>query len=216
MMPFARSQAVSGLVLVTCLCWSFGAGADATLRSSAEGQKTYVTRQGNGWLVERLAPTANESQIPMGPMASLPDSRNPDAVWEALIDARVMTALASLPSIKRDAGQKLPDVVEPALVRNWAEFVEPELAMRWSLLAERNGFSGAMLHVPEAGLGRAHPLVRWPLGRSEGHANTWRNVVSEGAARDLNSQQALQEWLTLPSPAPAANPWLKGLKAYRY
>lgn len=216
MMPFARSQAVSGLVLATCLCWSLGAGADATPRSPADGVKTYVTRQGNGWLVERLAEPGNESLMPQRLPVYLPESQGLNAVWEAMLDARAMTALATLPGIQRNPGQKLPDVIEPAQVRNWAEFVEPELALRWKLLADRSGFSRARRDLPEAGPGRAHPLVRWSEGRSEGPANTWHNVVTEGAARALNGQQALQEWLTLPSPAPAANPWLGGLKGYRY
>ena len=206
-------KALSGVWLTLCLCLPQMVSANGPV-DRPEPAKTHLVHQPDGSIIERL------SEVPAGveyPSFQFPAwAQSFDAWWDAVLEPRPMTALATLPGIRRDEGQKLPEVVDPALVRNWAEFVDPELALRWNALADRSGFFDAKLRLPAAGIGQAHPMVRWPLRTGEPTGSTWRNVVSEGAKRELTGQQALQARLPLPSPFPQHNPWLGNQTGYRY
>lgn len=133
-----------------------------------------------------------------------------------------MTALATLPGMLRDAGQNLPEAVDPSLVRSWAEFIDPSLALKWKTYAQINGFSEALLRRAEEGSkGQSAGSVTSQMPSKAPWVNTavgttWSNVVSEGAKHALSGQQALHEWLTLPMPEPKSNPWLSNLGSYRY
>lgn len=141
----------------------------------------------------------------------------------AAMEPRLMNALATLPAAHRAEGKSLAEMVEPAKVRSWAEFMDPALAQRWGTSTPQNGFSAALLWRPEdrSKAQNAGGLPESPIARGAPWVNTnlsttWRNVVSEGAAHSLSSQQALQEWLKLPTADPKANPWLSDLGSYRY
>lgn len=203
--------AIVMITLALGLAWPFPrAFADSGVGDTPdqESPRTYLIRQHGGVVIERLR-AAQEN------MSGTTTDWGPGGLawWRV---PRAMTALGALPEVRRDAGQALAEWVEPDLVRNWAEFANPGLGSHWQALAEGGGFSNAMLWLPAAGIGQAHPLVRWPLKRDEGLKNTWRNVVSEGARHDLTGQQALREWLTLPMPTPHTNPWLTNISGYRY
>ena len=206
-------KALSVVGLTLCLSIPDLASADGTV-SKQDSMRTRLVKQADGTTIERLTNTGAGLEYPgVGLPAA---SQGIEALWDVMLEARPMTALATLPGRRRDEGQTLPEVVDPSLVRNWAEFIDPNLALRWNALADQMGFTNAMGRLPAAGIGRAHPMVRWHLRPAEGVNNSWKNVVAEGAKRNLSGQQALQEWLTLPTPGAKSNPWLTGLGGYRY
>jgi len=174
--------------------------------------KIIVVRQAGGSEVMRLA----AAPMPDQRVHSLP--QHPEAM-----EPRLMNALATVPAVQRAEGRSLGEMVEPAKVRSWAEFMDPELALRWKTYAQQNGFSAALLWRHEEGSKAQKPggLPESPIARGAPWINTsvsttWRNAVSEGAARSLSGQQALREWLKLPTTDPKANPWLSNLGSYRY
>lgn len=154
-------------------------------------------------------------------MSGQPAQSSPQ--YAEAMEPRLMNALAILPAVPRTEGQTLGETVEPAKVRSWAEFMDPTLALKWSRYAIQNGFSAALLWrhedaskaqksggVPESSIARGAPWVNTNL------STTWRNIISEGATRSLSGQQALEEWLKLPTTDPKTNPWLTNLGGYRY
>ena len=187
-------------------------------------KNTKVVRQADGSEVVRLADLDAE-QVPAILPRSVPIQEQRLGPWlqEAAMEPRLMTALATLPSPPRSEGQNLPEGVDPSLVRSWAEFIDPVLALRWKTIAQMNGFSEALLQHPDngtkglkAGGAFANPLPGLVPRLNTGLSTTWSNVVSEGAKRSLSGQQALHEWLMLPIAEPKANPWLSSLGGYRY
>jgi len=192
--------------------WGFAqAEADNTAR-------TYLVRGQDGSVVERLVAVPQTLAVSAGSGKSSMGLSPLESFWNTYLQARHMPALASAPEAKRVDGQALATAVDPGQLRNWAEFTDPELALRWASLERESGVTHAMLHVPAAGWGQAHPLVRWSVAQDQPATpvNSWKNVVTEGARSALPGQQALRQWLTLPSPPPTSNPWLNGLRTYRY
>lgn len=217
-MGFPPRVALSSLLLFSgmtgVVCAHANAGSDI-----AEA-KTYLTRRDDGAWVERLAISAHSGMHPVSPGQGLDkhSGLTLSALWDAVLQAKAMTALATLPGQRPDNGQKLSDLVAPDQVRNWAEFIDPELALHWRSLAEPDGYSHAMLLIPAAGIDLRQPMVRWTMGEAvgEGNGNPWKNAVSARIRDAMSSQRAIQRWLTLPSPSPQSNPWLIHSKTYRY
>jgi hypothetical protein len=174
---------------------------------------TQVAQQADGSVVERLALAGMPAGFPQWAVPTHVGTAPPSVseavqrlgAWlDAVTEARAMTVLAASPGTPRNEGQKLPELVDPAKVRNWAEFMDLALALRWKAFAEMNGFSEALLQRPEEG---AAVLMS---------GSSWRRyAVSQGSKRSTTGQQALQEWLRLPMREPT-NPWLSGLGGYRY
>lgn len=136
---------------------------------------------------------------------------------------RLLNTVAAQVMTARSPGQPLELAVEPAEVRSWAEFVDPDLAHRWLNKARQSGYITALLwrSTDEKQGQKAANLQESPILQSLPRLHTelrttWRSVVDDGAARSLTGQQALQEWLTLPTLEPKANPWLSHLGRYRY
>lgn len=136
---------------------------------------------------------------------------------------RLLHTLAAQALTARPPGQPLNLAVEPAEVRSWAEFLDPDLARRWLGKSTKSGYTTALLwHSTEdrqglkaANLQESPILQRLPRLQTD-LRTTWRSAVDEGASRSLTGQQAVQEWLTLPTLEPKANPWLSHLGRYRY
>ena len=229
-MVLLRLSAYLGIVLSLSVAAPGFAATEFGVRK-AHPVNTQVVKQPDGSVVERLALTSTPARWPrwISPInvGTVPDSVSEQSqrlgAWlESVTEPQAMTALAAIPGAPRDAGQKLPDMVDPAMVRNWAEFMDPTLALRWKALAEMNGFIETMPQRPEAGskaLKAAPPGNPWARVLpwvNKGLGITWRNAVSEGSKRSLTGQQALQEWLMLPMPELKSNPWLSSLGSYRY
>ncbi len=189
----------------------------------ADINKVKVVKQADGTEVLRLADLEPEQMPAVSPKASTPKEQSLSPWLESVLAPRLVTALATLPGMSRREGENLSQAVDPAMVRSWAEVMEPSLAMRWNAFAQVNGFAAALLQRPEerekalqAGGVPVNPTFGAASWSKMAATTTWSNVVSEGAKRALSGQQALQEWLLLPMPEPKSNPWLSGIGSYRY
>ncbi|MEW5769244.1 MAG: hypothetical protein AB1831_02655 [Pseudomonadota bacterium] len=202
--------------------------AGPSCESDQTGPRVRLVRQADGSVVERLAMasapqlSSDTGHVPEGGVERAARGGLPGQVeglmefLDSILEPRAMTALATVPVAGDAQGALLSNWVDPSLVRNWAEFVDPALALRWKMLIAGKGFSQAvMLRGEDASRSEVHSLGRPGQGGGQ-VATTWRNAVSEGAKRSLNGQQALREWLVLPMPDPKANPWLSNLAGYRY
>lgn len=139
---------------------------------------------------------------------------------DAVTEPRFMTALAAV-ALDPGAGPKALDHgIDPAKVRNWAEFVDPDLYLRWKAGLIDPRFNRAILGGmrPQQGApwwiafsrylempDQARPGV--PL-----NPTIWSNAFSGGPG----GQEAAQEWLKLPMPDPWLNPWLGPNRHSRY
>jgi hypothetical protein len=207
------------------------AHADATTKSTPA--KFEFFRQPDGSGVERLAASTHRpgattpsgkgaagviAAISSGVQEATTAPLQVLATWlESRVEPQAMTALASVPVSSREAGQTLPEVVNPALARNWAEVVDPTLALLQRVLVIRNGFSEALLQHPETASGsRGLPLANGTPSTGMGSTTPWRNGAGGGTKPARSGQQALHDWQMMPMPAPRATPWLSNLDGYRY
>lgn len=152
------------------------AAADLSV-PKAKPVHTLMVKQADGSVVERLVLANLPAKILrwISPayvgMASPPVSgpaQRLEAWLDAVTEPKAMTALAAIPGPPRNEGQTLPELVDPAKVRNWAEFVDPALALRWMALTEMNGFSEAMLQRSQQAL---QEWLRLPM--PEPKSNPW-------------------------------------------
>lgn len=170
-----------------------------------------LDRTGKGHPAPTLPPNLAEAE----PMQS---PRKIDQWLDAVTEPRVMSALATVavgPSLEP---RSLAQNIDPAKVRNWTEFVDPELYLRWMAGGTDPRFGQAIHNRPPM----ASP--RWPVFPIQFPVppefqpgaplkpTLWSNALEEGAG----GQAASQEWLKLPMPDPKANPWLKASQHYRY
>ncbi len=189
--------------------------------SRGQGQATNVVRQADGSEIIRLAARFPEPP-PVTPLQAKGDSDQEPSFgrWlDAMAAPHPMKALAIQPFQERLVHESIATGVDPSAVRSWAEYMDPILAMQWQMFAQMYGFSEALLRRPADSMKmqKAGGFGTLPSpGVDTGVHTTWSNVVTQGAKRSLTGQQAIQEWLKLPTPAPTSNPWLSNLGSYRY
>ncbi len=139
---------------------------------------------------------------------------------DAVAEPRFMTALASVAMEPGITARAMNKPIDPALVRNWAEFIDPNLYMRWLAAGVDSRYNQAIL--------KQAPELRAPLQRGlfpiniviPGFAQAgvplnpmlWTYAFGDGPG----GQEAAKEWLKLPMPDPRANPWLSSSLNYRY
>lgn len=193
---------------------------------------TLMVKQADGSVVERLALASlpakvlrrvSPTQVGMASPSTSGPAQRLEAWLDTVMEPRAMTALAAIPGAPRNEGQTLPELVDPARVRNWAEFVDPTLALRWMAFAEMHGFSEAMLPRSErrgSKMSRAGApgdlWARFVPWVGAGLSVTWRNAAGEGQKHSQAGRQALEAWLRLPMPAAKSNPRLSELGGSRY
>jgi len=158
--------------------------------------------------------------VPM--LGGVPEKTTPNVrEWlEAVTEPRFMTALASVAMEPGVATKALNKPIDPALVRNWAEFIDPNLYMRWIAVGVDSRYSQAILkQTPDsrtplhAGLLQINIVV--PGFAQAGvplNPTLWSHAFGDGPS----GQEAAKEWLKLPMPDPKANPWLSSSLNYRY
>lgn len=227
MHPFGQARAT----LLLTLLMAGPALAGAVSSSGKSPLKTKVVKRADGSVMERLALKGTAGKrLADAPMRyrDVPPAPGNKAT-DATADARVMTALGAISNVPREGVRNLPIWLDPASVRNWAEFVDPALALRAQLQAqsqaERAFITDSLWRYTDArsrtsasesaGHALAEPVHQAESTDTRPHT-TWRSVVMDGAARSLNGQQALEAWMKLPMPDPKANPWLVHLGTYRY
>lgn len=149
------------------------------------------------WLARMMDPTKNGLAV-----------KNPElfAEWlDAVTEPRFMTALASVAIAPGTYTNTLGKAVDPATVRNWAEFADPQIGLRWMAAGFDPHFYQAIFNrLTDSG-----KLRRWGLYPA--------SLVNESLSADRETPDARSQlWLQLPSRETRANPWLINSVNYRY
>lgn len=133
------------------------------------------------------------------------------AEWlDAVTEPRFMTALGAVAADPATYPRILSDAIDPAAARNWAEFTDPQLYLRWMLASANPSFQQAIIsrmtdpakmkHWLEA---MNRPETYMPVLAGFGKAPTaWVGAMANGFGAPAGSQ----EWLKLPTGSlPGAN-----------
>lgn len=143
-----------------------------------------------------------------------------DQWLDAVTEPRFMTALATVAMSTGAEAKSLNKAVDPTTVRNWAEFVDPDLYLRWMASGVDPKLNQAIHNrTPDT---RSTPhwiafpvFIAIPKEFQAGvplNPTIWSNAYGSTSG----GQEAAQEWLTLPIPDPKTNPWLRASQNYRY
>lgn len=187
-------------------------------------------RQKDGSVMARLELPAPALSVKKGhSSAALPQnlaeveqaqpSRKIDLWLDAVTEARAMTALAAIPVDPGAEAKGLAQNIDPTKVRNWTEFVDPDLYLRWLASGADSRFGQAIHNRTPMSNPRwmAFPIkFPVPLEFQPGvplKPSLWSHAMEPGSA---GGEAAAQEWLKLPSADPKTNPWLKAGQNYRY
>ncbi len=159
----------------------------------------------------------------VGPAQAIAQAKNSQIMnqWlDAVTEPRFMTALAAVALEPGAEPKALNRGIDPAKVRNWAEFVDPDLYLRWKAGMLDPRFNRAILksqpELQAVPFWIAFPMyLEIPVEARAGvplKPTLWSNAYSGGPG----GQEAAQEWLKLPMPDPRLNPWLGPNRHYRY
>lgn len=162
------------------------------------------------WLARMLDPTRNGLVV-----------KHPElfAEWlDAVTEPRFMTALASVALTPETYANTLGKMVDPAAVRNWAEFADPQIYMRWMAAGLDPRFYQAVFNR----MTDSDKLRRWGLYSSGMHNTSYEKAVkpintpATSSAKRIPVSPAAQDWMLLPVSASKSNPWLTNGLNYRY
>jgi hypothetical protein len=175
-------------------------------------------KQKDGSVVVRLQAMGRHSRnsATVDPSAS----RIPEEWLDTLTEPRFMTALATVAIEPADHIRTGNGTIDPSAVRNWLEFIDPELYMRWMAAGLDPRFSQAIFNRMSDSSGWPHwtvvPIrISIPASSRAGaplKPTIWSNAFGDGPS----GHEAAQEWLKLPWPEPWSNPWLSDNANFRY
>lgn len=180
--------------------------------AKASPMKATSGQGASGFLQER---PRNPEDIERAKNAQLMDQ------WlDAVTEPRFMTALAGVATNPGADPKALSQAIDPSNVRNWSEFVDPDLYLRWMAGSMEPKFKQAIHNrLPDT---QAQQLwIVFPVFFAIPHEfqagvplkpTIWSNAFGGGPG----GQASAQEWLKLPSPDPKSNPWLRASQNYRY
>lgn len=171
------------------------------------------------------APDANAGDLPASPEAwlarMLDATRNGSAFkdpnafaeWlDAITEPRFMTALAATAVDPSTYPNAMANAIDPAAARNWSEFTDPQLYLRWMLASANPSFQQAIV----TRMTRPDKAKRWAEAAARpteygavltrfgsapaawmqpAVAMAWVGAMQEGMARQARGQH----WLTLPA-----------------
>ncbi len=162
------------------------------------------------WLARMLDPTRNGLVLKQPKLF---------AEWlDAVTEPRFMTALATVAMDPGSYPKTFNRFLDPATARNWAEFIDPEVFMRWVAA----GMDPVLYQAVFQHMFDPNKFLRW--------ATYPRNQSVVGTvARDMNLNEqdgrrrsdpeaavAVETWRLLPAGDLPANPWLSHRNTYRY
>ncbi len=203
-------------------------------KSAKRGIQVMV--RSDGRLVDRLAElpssdalphnsTLNQGDLPASPEAWLARmidptrnglaAKSPEFFLEwldAVTEPRFMTALASVAIAPETYSSSIGKATTPAAARNWAEFADPQIYLRWMAAGLDPRFYQAIFNrMSDSG-----KLQRWGIfpGSGEYPART-QHLTTLSGLQPISSGKT-QEWLQLPPRESKANPWLSNSLNYRY
>jgi hypothetical protein len=167
-------------------------------------KQTILPTSPEEWLARMIDPTKNGLA-----------AKNPElfAEWlDAVTEPRFMTALATVALTPDTYSKTFGKMVDPATVRNWAEFADPRIGLRWMI-------AGLDPHFYQAIFNRmtdSSKLRRWGLS-AVGHdaASLADSATPVATDRPIPAARA-QTWLQLPTRETKTNPWLTNSLNYRY
>lgn len=236
-----RRQALSSILLTFAL--SLGtqgahAAGPARANKAAKPAKLAVknVRQKDGSVMVRLdlkASTLARKNNGKGPSTVLPaiaaepadsplakQAQLMDQWLDAVTEPRIMTALAAVAIEPGADTRTLHKTLDPASVRNWAEFVDPELFLRWQSSNLDPKFNPAIHNRTEGAWMLPRGIVfpiNFPIppefqAGAPLKPTLWSNAYGTGPG----GREAAEAWLKLPLPDARSNPWLRPGQHYRY
>jgi hypothetical protein len=220
------------------LAWGTQAESGVDIAQKKKPAKLYVNtvKQTDGSVIERLdlseLPGAvREAGIPGTPAEWLARMIDPTrnglivkrpqlfAEWlDAVTEPRFMTALATVALDPGTYPRTLNRLADPATARNWAEFVDPEVFMRWMAAGlDPRLYQAVFQHMFDP-----KKYLRWATYSGYHQIDTLPAVESNSVAQAVQNHSGShvappqEGWLQLPSRESRANPWLAISNAYRY
>lgn len=144
------------------------------------------------------------------------------AEWlDAVTEPRFMTALATVAWDRGTFPRTMNRLADPATGRNWAEFVDPEVFMRWVVAGmDPDLYQAVFQHMFDP-----QKYLRWaaysgyprPAAVHAMESNGTAPVVRNHAGNPATTfPEGAQSWIKLPTRQPRANPWLAYSHTYRY
>jgi hypothetical protein len=165
-----------------------------------------------------LNPDSNPPQS--GNQAKLSQNQLLMDQWlDAVTEPRFMTALAAVAMEPGMDARAISGNVDPTSVRNWAEFVDPNLYMRWQAAQLEARFGLAILNR-DGKYGLLPGLMpfpfEFPVPAEFRAGDPLPPTVWSKALEGKGGVDAAREWLTIPAQDPRANHWLRAGQNYRY
>lgn len=225
-----------GRQALTCMLLTFALSqaswaADAARSARAKATKpaklaVKKVRQKDGSVVMRLDLKSRHASPPGAPSAAPKDSslarqaQLMDQWLDAVTEPRIMTALATVAVEPGVDARDLHSSLDPANVRNWAEFIDPDLFLRWQSSNLSPRFNMAIHNRTQDAWMLPRGIVfpiRFPIPAefqpgSPLKTTLWSNAFSGGPG----GLAAAEAWLKLPLPDAGTNPWLGNGHNYRY
>lgn len=156
------------------------------------------------WLARMLDPSKNGLVV-----------KHPEllAEWlDAVTEPRFMTALASVAMSPETYANSLGKMVDPATARNWAEFADPRIPLRWMAVGTNPAFYQAVYDR----MTDSAKLRRWGAYPAVSGINASRVDGQQApVVRDMKYSSG-GEWLKMPMRELNGNPWLSNTVNYRY
>lgn len=226
------------MLLLLGLAWGTRAESVADMAQKKKPQRLSinVVKQKDGSVIERLdlstlSGAGREEGVPGTPAEWLARMIDPTrnglimkrpqlfAGWlDAVTEPRFMTALATIALDPGTYPKTLNRLADPATVRNWAEFVDPEVFMRWMAAGmDPRLYQAVFQHMFDP-----KKYLRWATYAGDLQSNAIlaaeANYIAQPAQNPPGNVAVVIQggWMQLPSRDPSANPWLANSNAYRY
>jgi hypothetical protein len=156
------------------------------------------------WLARMIDPTKNGLAI-----------KQPElfAAWlDAVTEPRFMTALASIAVMPETYSHSIGKMADPGTAKNWAEFADPRLYMRWMAAGiDPRFYQGIFDRMTHDG-----KMHRWGAYLGSRDSMTRPIDTSRGTDGHASAPFNGQDWKQLPARTFNGNPWLSNSLNYRY
>jgi len=225
-----RLIAVLFLLGLATIVWA-ESGVDVVQKKKPLKLSVNVVKQKDGSIIERLDISAlpgagRDEGVPNTPAEWLARMIDPTrnglvvkrpqlfAQWlDAVTEPRFMTALATVAMDPGTYPRTLNRLADPGTARNWAEFIDPEVLMRWMAAGmDPKLYQAVFQHMFDPGkylrwaTYYGHPQIdATPMMEPNAAAQAGQAVSGTHAA---TTQETTAAWLQLPAREPKANPWL--------
>jgi hypothetical protein len=178
--------------------------ADRPASDGITTQHRSVPDTPEAWLARMIDPTKNGLAM-----------KQPElfAAWlDAVTEPRFMTALASIAVMPETYSHSISKLADPGTAKNWAEFADPRLYLRWMAAGVDprfyQGIHDRMTHDGK--------MQRW--GAYLGSRDSMTRAIDpyRGGAGRATSTSNGEAWKQLPARTFNGNPWLSNSLNYRY